>query len=250
MPSNVFTYVSRLLIQVIAASAKPQASVAASAPAVLSSKPPSSSFSFTSVSASSTSYARPATSSASAPSHYGSDFPVESSGVQSAPPPPPPPSARDAYKSVHMGMTDAEARLVESQQRGYDYDKQQQNAKLGIKPPSQQKKHIRTNSIGATWEDPTLMEWPENDYRLFCGDLGNEITDDLLTRTFSKYPSFAKVPSLNLFFFNAPNVPPFSLLPIMYLAHRVSAHFFSNRPHPFNSPLQQSISHRSFNIPS
>jgi len=25
---------------------------------------------------------------------------------------------------------------------------------------------------------------------LFAGDLGNEVTDDLLTKTFSKYPSF------------------------------------------------------------
>ena len=27
---------------------------------------------------------------------------------------------------------------------------------------------------------------------MFCGDLGNEVTDEILTRTFSKYPSFQK----------------------------------------------------------
>ncbi|KAI8614497.1 hypothetical protein BC830DRAFT_1065460, partial [Chytriomyces sp. MP71] len=29
-------------------------------------------------------------------------------------------------------------------------------------------------------------------FRIFCGDLGNEVSDELLTRTFSKYPSFIK----------------------------------------------------------
>lgn len=27
---------------------------------------------------------------------------------------------------------------------------------------------------------------------MFCGDLGNEVTDELLTRTFGRYPSFVK----------------------------------------------------------
>src|SRR5690606_12074374 len=30
---------------------------------------------------------------------------------------------------------------------------------------------------GEVWEDPTLEEWPENDFRIFCGDLGNEVSD-------------------------------------------------------------------------
>ena len=37
-----------------------------------------------------------------------------------------------------------------------------------------------------------LDEWPENDYRIFCGDLGNEVTDDLLSSAFRGYPSFQK----------------------------------------------------------
>lgn len=27
---------------------------------------------------------------------------------------------------------------------------------------------------------------------MFCGDLGNDVTDELLARTFSRYPSFQK----------------------------------------------------------
>lgn len=34
--------------------------------------------------------------------------------------------------------------------------------------------------------DKSLDEWPEDDWRLFVGDLGNEVTEDLLARPFSK----------------------------------------------------------------
>uniref|UniRef100_A0A0K0F9S6 RNA-binding protein 42 n=1 Tax=Strongyloides venezuelensis TaxID=75913 RepID=A0A0K0F9S6_STRVS len=45
---------------------------------------------------------------------------------------------------------------------------------------------------GEKWEDPSLAEWDPNDFRIFCGDLGNEVNDDLLTRTFRDFPSFQK----------------------------------------------------------
>lgn len=147
-------------------SAKPVPSAPVAPPAAT---PQYSSFSFSS-----------STASSSVASAYRSDA--------AAPPPPP---ARDAYKAVHMGMTDAEARQVESQQRGYDYDKQQHLVKMGV-DPKKKKKHVRQKADGSVWEDPSLAEWPENDYRLFAGDLGNEVTDDLLARAFSKYPSFQK----------------------------------------------------------
>jgi RNA recognition motif-containing protein len=31
-----------------------------------------------------------------------------------------------------------------------------------------------------------------DDFRIFCGDLGKEVNDDMLSRAFSKYPSFVK----------------------------------------------------------
>ncbi|XP_062004702.1 uncharacterized protein LOC133721943 isoform X1 [Rosa rugosa] len=52
------------------------------------------------------------------------------------------------------------------------------------------KKAIPRKAAGQAWEDPTLAEWPENDYRLFCGDLGNEVNDDVLSKAFSRFPSF------------------------------------------------------------
>ncbi|AQK53710.1 RNA-binding protein 42 [Zea mays] len=52
------------------------------------------------------------------------------------------------------------------------------------------KKAVPRKAAGQSWEDPTLADWPENDFRLFCGDLGNEVNDDVLAKAFSKYPSF------------------------------------------------------------
>ncbi len=45
---------------------------------------------------------------------------------------------------------------------------------------------------GQKWWDPTLTEWPENDFRIFVGDLGNEVNDDVLAKAFQKFNSFAK----------------------------------------------------------
>ncbi|KAL7099031.1 hypothetical protein ACP275_09G056600 [Erythranthe tilingii] len=49
---------------------------------------------------------------------------------------------------------------------------------------------IPRKAAGHTWVDPTLAEWPENDYRLFFGNLRNEVNDDILSKAFSKYPFF------------------------------------------------------------
>ncbi|XP_053696874.1 RNA-binding protein 42 [Sabethes cyaneus] len=45
---------------------------------------------------------------------------------------------------------------------------------------------------GQTWEDASLADWPDDDFRIFCGDLGNDVNDELLTRTFNKFPSFQR----------------------------------------------------------
>ena len=36
------------------------------------------------------------------------------------------------------------------------------------------------------------MEWDPTDYRIFVGDLGNEVTDDILYKAFSHYGSIKK----------------------------------------------------------
>ena len=42
------------------------------------------------------------------------------------------------------------------------------------------------------WVDETLEQWPENDFRIFCGNMGNEVNDEVLANAFKKYGSFAK----------------------------------------------------------
>lgn len=53
-------------------------------------------------------------------------------------------------------------------------------------------KALARSAGGDKWDDATLAEWPENDHRIFVGNLGNECSDDMLGRAFAKYPSFAK----------------------------------------------------------
>ena len=60
-----------------------------------------------------------------------------------------------------------------------------------LKKAKKQKRIVRVGG-GQIWEDETLKEWDINDFRLFCGDLGNDVTDEVLVRTFSRYPSFVR----------------------------------------------------------
>ncbi|KAJ7591051.1 hypothetical protein C8J56DRAFT_934548 [Mycena floridula] len=45
---------------------------------------------------------------------------------------------------------------------------------------------------GKIWEDQTLLEWNPSWFRLFVGDLSNDVSDDVLANAFNKYPSFTK----------------------------------------------------------
>lgn len=53
------------------------------------------------------------------------------------------------------------------------------------------KKYVRTAG-GQVWEDNSLSDWDPNDFRIFCGDLGNEVSDELLAKAFRRFPSFQK----------------------------------------------------------
>ena len=57
---------------------------------------------------------------------------------------------------------------------------------------NKRKRKVLRKAAGKTWEDATLEEWPDNDYRIFVGDLGNEVSDENLANAFKKYPSFVK----------------------------------------------------------
>ncbi|ODQ63253.1 RNA-binding domain-containing protein [Nadsonia fulvescens var. elongata DSM 6958] len=52
---------------------------------------------------------------------------------------------------------------------------------------------VRRAGGGQKWEDPTLLDWNPNDFRLFVGNLSGEVTETHLTNAFGKYPSLSKV---------------------------------------------------------
>ncbi|XP_046548249.1 RNA-binding protein 42-like [Haliotis rubra] len=85
------------------------------------------------------------------------------------------------YEEAAMGMQGME--LMEQEADMVQGSKKEKKEK--------KKKFIRT-AAGTVWEDPTLSEWDQDDFRMFCGDLGNEVTDEHLARAFSKYPTFVK----------------------------------------------------------
>ena len=99
-----------------------------------------------------------------------------SMAVAAQPPPPPPPSINnhDNNSQYYGGATNNN---TTAQTTTTDTN-------------TTQKSHIRA-AAGQTWTDPTLTQWPENDFRLFVGNLAKDLKDHDLSQAFSKYPSFA-----------------------------------------------------------
>ena len=63
-----------------------------------------------------------------------------------------------------------------------------------LEKQEEKKKHRKSlrKAGSEVWQDPTLEEWPDNDYRIFVGDLGNEVNDEHLYNAFRKYTSIYK----------------------------------------------------------
>ena len=57
---------------------------------------------------------------------------------------------------------------------------------------NKRKEKCMRKAAGEMWLDPSLNDWPENDYRVFCGNLGNEVSDEVLANAFRKYSTFQK----------------------------------------------------------
>lgn len=59
----------------------------------------------------------------------------------------------------------------------------------------QARRTVLRKGAGEVWEDATLMEWDPSHFRLFIGDLGNDVNDDTLIAAFGPdkgWPSFVK----------------------------------------------------------
>lgn len=65
-------------------------------------------------------------------------------------------------------------------------------AKPSMQPPAGGRVGIVRQAAGHRWVDPSLSEWPENDFRVFVGNLGPEVTDTMLVQAFSQYSTVQK----------------------------------------------------------
>jgi hypothetical protein len=52
--------------------------------------------------------------------------------------------------------------------------------------------NIHRTIAGQTWVDKTLLDWPDDDFRVFVGDLGPEVNDEVISHAFGHYSSFQK----------------------------------------------------------
>ncbi|XLT27275.1 hypothetical protein HN873_058567 [Arachis hypogaea] len=93
---------------------------------------------------------------------------------------PPPPSHHHQFQRNAQTITPEAHKSVKAAIASSDVD-HKTDAK---------RKAVPHRAAGQMWEDPSLAEWPENDHRLFCGDLGNEVNDDILSKAFTRFPSF------------------------------------------------------------
>ena len=84
------------------------------------------------------------------------------------------------------------------QQSGYEFQQHKMNAAVAAQGGRQKapasKVAIR-RAGGKTWRDDTLEQWPEGDFRLFVGNIGNEVTDELLSHSQISASSGATAPS-------------------------------------------------------
>ena len=59
-----------------------------------------------------------------------------------------------------------------------------------INPGQKTKRPTKRMAAGEVWTDKTLKDWPENDFRIFVGDLAPDATDEDLVEAFRRYKSF------------------------------------------------------------
>eukprot|EP01028_Stygiella_incarcerata_P006977 TRINITY_DN2843_c0_g1_i1.p1 TRINITY_DN2843_c0_g1~~TRINITY_DN2843_c0_g1_i1.p1 ORF type:complete len:327 (-),score=94.61 TRINITY_DN2843_c0_g1_i1:1109-1981(-) len=59
-----------------------------------------------------------------------------------------------------------------------------------LKELKRQRKITSRNVAGKSWSDEKLLDFPENDFRIFAGNLGKDCTDSLLEASFSRFKGF------------------------------------------------------------
>ena len=67
---------------------------------------------------------------------------------------------------------------------------QDEKEELIISDKNKRKLKILRKAGNQEWMDNSLADWPENDFRIYCCNLGNEVSDDILSNAFKKFTSF------------------------------------------------------------
>ncbi|WFD32295.1 hypothetical protein MSPP1_003340 [Malassezia sp. CBS 17886] len=106
-------------------------------------------------------------------------------------------AASSAAARTNVTVTNNDLHRQELQATVYDYDARRAKRDANFQGPGhlnkgETRETVLRRAAGKLWEDPTLLEWDPSHKRLFVGDLGNDVYDELLARAFSKYPSFSK----------------------------------------------------------
>eukprot|EP00924_Labyrinthula_sp_SR-Ha-C_P015704 snap_masked-scaffold_4-processed-gene-7.57-mRNA-1 protein AED:0.20 eAED:0.20 QI:0/-1/0/1/-1/1/1/0/261 len=96
--------------------------------------------------------------------------------------------------SQHQNLESQKSQLAELSREKREQEAEFKENNDPPKPVTLQKKSKGKKNIrqvgNKTWEDKTLDEWPENDFRLFVGNLGPEATDRSLRDVFGVYNSY------------------------------------------------------------
>ncbi|KAF8341540.1 uncharacterized protein EI90DRAFT_3034280 [Cantharellus anzutake] len=61
-----------------------------------------------------------------------------------------------------------------------------------VVPKGSKRTTVLRKGAGKVWEDQTLLDWDPAWFRLFVGDLSNDVSDEILATAFIKYPTFTK----------------------------------------------------------
>ena len=91
-------------------------------------------------------------------------------------------SQYDQYGGAGFGATDEE---LAAQSSIYSTDNTEARTELTKKAAKgQARRTVLRKGAGEVYEDATLMEWDPSHYRLFIGDLGNDVNEETLIKAF------------------------------------------------------------------
>ncbi|WVW85404.1 hypothetical protein I302_107442 [Kwoniella bestiolae CBS 10118] len=96
------------------------------------------------------------------------------------------------YENDFLNQSSAYDPTVSQDLADKDKDKDKGKKKADIPQQGQKRETVIRKGNGKTWEDASLVEWDPKWFRLFVGDVSNDVNERTLDEAFSKYPSYCK----------------------------------------------------------